>query len=647
MEEESRWLGDVLAGVAVLLGLTIFGLQLIPPGNPAEREAPQTPVQWDQGGPIIGIDIGATYGRVGFVVSEHRVKISRSHDATGVEASLPRTKDCRRYLRGGHSTAKYLAALDQSPYLTWPENWGDEGVARYPSKPHASETQRSSLHLASTSQVDESCIGAISTSIAKLHAIAEEFHGSRVSQAVLAIPSDYTEEQRGMIWDAALHARLSPVHLIDQPTAIALAYGVDRRCTECNAFVLDVGSSTHAALLRNNNGSIAVVASGQNRGGDALSDLLLRHATEAFRDATGKGLDALQRPVLEDQVEMAKIRLSMEEDAVIALPIKDEPWFLLPITRAEFNNITAHLIENIIAGTIDNVLRGAGISADAVEHVILAGGSAHIPALQQRLAEYFPAIIPLSTGERYPDDAVVYGASLLARRLSLGQVPDDRKIYVQNATPMRFGVEVAGGLFATLIPRNSPLPASITRRLTLPGRTIRIFTGTEEYTNATEFVGSVVLPPRMKTTRLQITLDLSPYGVLNVTAKDSAGGSHSALLVPRRPFPEEIGRMEAEAAALAERNDIILRMQTFRTYLANYRPSLTRQLNTFAADHPQRAVRVQILETTAALDAWMVNHMATASREQFFAKLGELEELLKEDIALGSVPSGRPGIEGS
>ncbi|KAJ6498464.1 Hsp70 protein-domain-containing protein [Mycena vitilis] len=647
MEEESRWLGDVLAGAAVLLGLTIFGLQMIPPGNPAKREAPQTPAQWDQAGPIVGIDIGATYGRVGFVLSEHRVRIYRSHNATSLKVSFSCTKDCRCYLHDGQATTNYLAAPGRSSYLPPPGNWGDEGIARYLVKPEASGARQSSSYLTLKSQVDESCTSATSTSLDKLRAIAEEYHGSGVSQAVIAIPDDYTEEQRGMIRDAALQAHLSPVHLIDQPTAIALAYGVDRRCTECYAFVLDVGTSACATLLRVNKGTVEVVASARNRGGDALNNLMFTHTTEVFRDKTGKGPNALQRLVLEDQVEMAKIRLSTEKDAVIALPIKDDPWFLLPITTAEFNNITAQLVENIVAGTMDNALRGAGISADAVAHVILAGGSAHIPALQQRFADYFPAITPLSTGERYPDDAVVYGASLLARRLSLGQVPDDRKIYMQNTTPMRFGVEVAGGLFATLIPPNSPLPASVTRRLNLPRRTIQIFTGREEYTNATEFVDSVVLPPRMNTTRLQITLDLNPYGVLNVTAKDCAGVSHSALLVPRRPFPEEIWRMEAEAAALAERNDIILRMQTFRAYLANYRPSLKRQLNTFAADHPQRAVRVQILETTAVLDAWMVKHMASASREDFFAKLGELEELLKEDVALGSVPSGRPGIGGS
>ncbi|KAJ7662652.1 Hsp70 protein-domain-containing protein [Mycena polygramma] len=601
MPEESNWL---VAGVAFLLNLTMYGLRIYPLGlgcGPTVQETPQTPVEWNEAGPIIGIDLGTTYSRVGFVVNDHRVKIFLDPDTNGSMAP------------GFHPKPSESSPVDG-----------------YPFPPLDSPTLQSCLY--------NSCPSThtVAASLERLRTMAEDFHGSSISQAVITISTDYTQEERSLIEDAALHAKLSPVHFIDQPAAIALAYGVDRRCAaaECYALILDVGTNTRASVLRVDNGTIKVVASAGDRGGDAFNDLLFTHAAQAYQDATDSKLSVVQRLVLEDQVEMAKIRLSVEEQAVIALPIEAEPWFLLPISWTQFEEIAAQLIENIVAETIDKLLRGTRISADAIEHVILAGGSAHIPALQRHFAEYFSAIIPLSASERQADDAVVYGAALFARRLALGEVPEEDKIYMQHVTAMRFGVEVVGGLFATIIPRNSSLPASVTRRLTIPGKTIRVFTGVGEYTNATEFVGDVALPACMDTTGLKISFELSIYGVLNVTAADSLGCSHSTLLAPRQPSAEEIAHME-ETAALAVWTDVLNRMHTIRTWLAHYQPLLTQQLAALPPDHPNRAVRTQIVEHIDNLDAWIVRNMLSASRSDFFDKLGDLAELLTGHVTVG------------
>ncbi|KAJ7919920.1 Hsp70 protein-domain-containing protein [Mycena leptocephala] len=637
MPDDSRWLGDVLAVAAFLLGLTCYGLRMVPPAAP--REPPQIPVEWDKTGPIIGIDIGRTYARVGLVVSEHRIQIFRHQQGSSTldaDACLALQDDLAGSADG-----------DQSPIL--PPSYSSVEIAHHLFGPEDSPVRPSIPLRASafpTPRREEVCLDITATLLRKLRVMAENFHGSRISQAVIAIPGHYTEKQRAMIQEAARLAGLSPVRLLDQAVAIAVAYGLDRRRTESYAFVLDVGSTTRATLLHVNNGDAKVVSSVQQLGGDAVNHLLIAHAVEAYRYTLSDELNLVQRLVLEDQVETAKIKLSKEEHTVIALPIQDGPWFLVPLPATKFNSITANLIDDIVGGTIEEVLRTAQVVPGAIDDVILAGGSAHIPALQRYLARSFPGTIPLSTGERYPDDAVVYGASLFARRLALGQVPDESKIYVQNATPMRFGIEVAGGLFATLIPRNSPLPVKITRRLNLPRRSIRIFTGMAEYTNATEFIGSVQLPPSMNTTRLKITIELNTYGVLNVSAVDSAGRSHAMLLEPRRPSGAEIARMEAEAAALADRADLMRRMQTFRAHVAHSLPVLTQQLRALAADHPKRALRAKVVDTLTALDIWMTKYMLSASRERFLAKLAELEEVLRQDLELGNGLSvGVPGKE--
>jgi len=156
-----------------------------------------------------------------------------------------------------------------------------------------------------------------------------------------------------------------------------------------------------------------------------------------------------------------------------------------------------------------------------------------------------------------------------------------------------------------------------------------------------------MLPPHMNTTRLKITFDLSVYGTLNVTAVDSLGSSRSILVEPRGPSEAEIARMEAEAAALAEREDVMRRMQTFRAYIAHYRPVLTRQLSGLAANNPQRGVRTQIVETLADVEAWMAKRILSASREQFLGKLEGLESLLRQDVELGNdFLGGTAGNEG-
>ncbi|KAJ6534112.1 Hsp70 protein-domain-containing protein [Mycena capillaripes] len=458
MPADSKWLGDVLAGVAFFLGLTCYAIRMIPPTFP--REPPETPVKWDKAGPIIGIDLGTTYARVGLVVSEHRVQIFRDHD------SLP-----AGYFNNAASPA---SSACQFKYLPLSTNFEVNVVTDYLVGPEDSPARRLALPATFTSYSEDcSSLHKMAASLHKLRVTAENFYGSAISQAVIAIPNAYTEDQRGTIKDMAVLAGLSPVRLIDQSVVIAMAYGLDRRRGESYALVLDVGSTARATLLHVDNGDLRVLSHSQNLGGSAFNQLLFDYAMDAHGDKMNENLTTVQKLILEDQVEMAKIKLSVEDYAAIALPMEDPPWFIVSLAAAEFNKIVESLVEDIVAGTTNEVLSTVQVSPNAVDHVILAGGSAYIPALKDRFARQFPSTVPLSTGESYPDDAVVYGASLFARRLALDKVPDDSKIYVQNATPMRFGVEVVGGLFATVIPRNSPLPATFTRRLDMRRNSFR------------------------------------------------------------------------------------------------------------------------------------------------------------------------------
>ncbi|KAJ6565918.1 heat shock protein 70 family, partial [Mycena vulgaris] len=515
MPEHSIWPVDVLACISFLLSLAFYGSRMMP--APTQRLPPQIPAKWSLSGPIIGIDLGTRYSRLGLVVSEERVQIIQAPDGMREipsDVCFAHNKtfvghaDILRCSQIGGTTVHNIRDLirhgftSQHPDILAPYKRTEINRLPTPAK------------IPSPPQLSPSALTLIAAVLHELRMMAERFHGAPVSQAVITVPLDFDETERRVINEAALLAGLSPVHLLDEPIAVAIAYGLDAPPALSYAVVLDVGVAARATVLRIEARDIQVVATLQNRslGGDAFNRLLFAHGSDAYRASIHDSLDAVQAVVLEDQVEEAKLKLSFDRDTVIALPIQGGPWFLVPLSRDTFDMIAADLVEAIIARTIDPMLRGAGVPPSAIKHVILAGGSANIPALRARLRQHFPASIHLNVQDPYPEEAVVYGAAMFARRLALGQVPEESRIYTQNMTPMRFGIEGTGGVFATLIPRNSALPARNTRRFRLSGRAVRVFTGTAEYTNSTEFLGSVVLPPNMNPTRLKITFELSTLG---------------------------------------------------------------------------------------------------------------------------------------
>ncbi|KAJ7134029.1 heat shock protein 70 family [Mycena crocata] len=656
--EGSSRLIDVLAGLAFLLGLTLYGLRMAPPPTPREP----LPAKWDEAGPVIGIDFGSRNLRVGFVVEGHVVKILDAQDGRRtIDSSVCVTQS--DIIVGSTETPDCHDPDNNIPVRTLMHamNFFETGYPEDPSTDFEELSMPAESLSTNTLLRTHPLTGitVIATVLNELRLMAEKYHARSISQAVITVPLEFTAVDRQTLTDAALLAGLSPIRLLHEPLAIALAYGLDRSPVPSGSYalVLDIGASAKVSLLRVDSPVITVVANAQNDtlGGTALNRLLYKYAADAYWNSVHDRLDDIQAVVLEDQVEVAKWKLSFaeqeedEEGVVIALPIQDGPWFLVPLSVQRFNGMIVELLDDIVGGMVDDVLRSGGILEREISHIILAGGSSHIPALQRRTRERFhhKHQTLLSADEEHPDEAVVYGAAVFARLLALGHVPDEVKFERQNATAMEFGVEVGKGFFITVIPRNVALPARNTRRFSLTGRVIRIFTGRGEYTNGTgmEFVGSVVLPPFMDPARLKITFELSVYGVLNVTAVGMYGRSYSSLLQPRPPTNDELARMEAELAALADRQDLKRRMDIFHTHVEQSRPLLQRHLDTLPADAPQRALRAQIIDAMDSVDAWIQMHGGNESvrREVFFKELAGLEELLRQDVALkGGLPAAVP-----
>ncbi|KAJ6626707.1 heat shock protein 70 family, partial [Mycena sp. CBHHK59/15] len=306
----------------------------------------------------------------------------------------------------------------------------------------------------------------------ELRAMAEGYDGRRITQAVITVPANFDDGKRQAMKDAARLAGLCPVRLLDEPVSVAMAYGLDQILYgavrgESYALVHDAGSTVTSTMLSIVNGDIQIVASTQEPefGGLHFNKEIFKYAAEAYWDAFGSELDEMQESIVWDEAEAAKVALSTEPDAMISIPIQDGS-FLVLLTREDFDDST-YLVNRAIHRTIDEVLKIGGIQASDMNHTILTGGSAYIPRVKAAFNDHFPDAALLSASEPYPDEAVVFGAAMYARLLALGQVPETSKIYVQNMTPLRFGVGDDKGEFAELISQNSPLPITGSRRCVL------------------------------------------------------------------------------------------------------------------------------------------------------------------------------------
>ncbi|KAJ7155269.1 Hsp70 protein-domain-containing protein [Mycena filopes] len=656
----------VLTCCAFLLALAVYGLRTLASIHHRYGETGQSqpPFKWGPTGPIIGIDVGTRFSRVGLITADGRVAISRDVRYSWHTDSITFV-DGKMSGAGGFSfviqnQAEANDSSDES--IPCPKNGlsGDsrgchglysgsvtflDGIMRVNCSSHvlwlSMPEYRSGGHQPlPVDNGNPERVDSLAAVFREVRATAEQFYASRISQAVITVPSNYDEQQRQWVRRAALLAGLAPIRLLDESVAVAVAYGLDTLPGESYAFVLDVGSSsTRASLLHIADGDIELLSSVQNDdddndsdtlGADAFDRPLLAHAMEALK---GEPLDEVQTLVLRDQVERAKIRLSFEDDAVLALPGPNKTWLLSHTSAAYFTSLIADVAETIVDWAVDQTFARAGLPRRITTHVILAGGGAYIPILQARTAAKFPGLTPLSADESHPDDAVVYGATMFGRRLALGLVREEDKLIVQSVTPLAFLIQTADGSLATLIAAHSPLPATGTQRLNVTDRMIQIVTSARPAApDLPEFIGRITLPSDMSPTNLQVTLEFSTYGVLNVTAVDPLGNWHSALIEPRRPYQTEIDESEVHTA---DRDDLKLRMELFRAHVTHALPILQRQLHRTSRSHPQHGVRSQLVRAIAGLEVWIHEEMLSASREEFLGKLRELELLLREDIQLG------------
>lgn len=401
----------------------------------------------------------------------------------------------------------------------------------------------------------------------KMKKTAEDYLGQEVTEAVITVPAYFSDSQRQATKEAGQIAGLEVKRIVNEPTAAALAYGVDKANKDMKIAVFDLGGGTFDISILEFGGGVFEVLSTNgdtHLGGDDFDHVIIEWLIQEFKNDEGADLSqdpmAMQR--LKEAAEKAKIELSSSSSTEINLPyimpVGGVPKHLVKtLTRAKFEALAHHLIEACKL-PCQAALQAAGLSASEIDEVILVGGSTRIPAVQQ-LVENFFGKTP-SKGVN-PDEVVAIGAAI--QGAILNQEEGVGNVVLLDVTPLSLGIETLGGVMTKLIEANTTIPCNKSQVFSTaednqPEVTIHVLQGERTMAAQNKSIGrfnlSGIAPARRGVPQIEVTFDIDANGILNVSAKDKATGKEQAIRIEASSglSKEEIDRMKAEAEANAE-----------------------------------------------------------------------------------------------
>jgi len=607
-------------------------------------------------GTVIGIDLGTTYSCVG-VFKGGRVEIIANDQGNRITPS---------YVAFTSEGERLIGDAAKNQLTTNPKNtifdakrligrlWADKAVQSdkkfFPfelvekkTKPQIKVDVGGKDQTFTPEEISAMVLG-------KMKKTAEEFLGKDVTHAVVTVPAYFNDAQRQATKDAGIIAGLNVMRIINEPTAAAIAYGMDKdKEGEKNILVFDLGGGTFdVSLLTIDSGVFEVVATNGDThlGGEDFDQRVMDHFMKLYKKKTGKDVRKDNRAVqkLRREVEKAKRALSSTHSARIEIEsFYDGEDFSETLTRAKFEELNNDLFRGTLK-PVQKVLEDGEMKKNEIDEIVLVGGSTRIPKIQQLVKEYFNGKEP-SKGIN-PDEAVAYGAAVQAGVLS-GE--DNVDVVLLDVCPLTLGIETVGGVMTKLIARNSVVPTKKSQIFSTAADnqqtvTIQVYEGERPMTKDNHILGKFDLtgiPPAARgVPQLEVTFEIDVNGILRVSAEDKGTGNKEKIEIKNdanRLSPEDVERMIKDAEMFAEEDAKVAARATAKNELEQYAYSLKNQLSDDSDkglggkldDEEKETINTGIEETIE----WLDENGETAEADEIKEMKEKLEKIVQPIIS--------------